>query len=88
MEKTGLTILEVVELFEYGKNNIGYWDRAKLHKHVVNKSLPIAEALYSGYSLLFLFNNATSYSVYANNALRTGGINKNSGGNQAWLCNS
>lgn len=87
MEKTGLTILEAVELFEYGKNNEGYWDGAKLHKQVVSKALPIAEALYPGYSLLFLFDNATSHSVYANNALRTGGMNKSSGGKQAWLRN-
>ena len=53
----------------------------------MSKALPIAEALYPGYSLLFLFDNATSHSVYANNALRTGGMNKNSSGKQAWLRN-
>ena len=37
---------EAVEVFEYEKNNDGYWDGAKLHQQVVNKALPIAEALY------------------------------------------
>lgn len=30
-QRTGLTVTEAVELFEYGKNNGGYWDGAKLH---------------------------------------------------------
>lgn len=67
--RTGLIYTEAVEIFEYEKNNDGYWDRAKLHQQVVNKALPITEALYSGYSLLFLFDNTTSHSVYAKDAL-------------------
>ena len=46
IDKTGLSVTEAVELFEYGKTNEGYWDGSKLHKQVVNKALPIAEALY------------------------------------------
>lgn len=84
---TGLTIIEAVELFEHGKNNGGYWNRAKLHQQVVNKALAIVEALYPGYSLLFLFENATSNSVYADNTLCSGNKNKGPGGKQSWLCN-
>ncbi len=87
MEKTGLTFRETVELFEYGKNNEGYWDGPNLYKQVVNKALLIAEALYPGYSLLFLFDNATSHSVYTKNALCTKGMNKVSSRKQVWLCN-
>lgn len=87
MDKTGLTILEAVELFEYRKNNERYWDGAKLHKQVVSKALPITKVLYPDYLLLFLFENATSYSVYANNALRIKEVNKNSSSKQAWLRN-
>ena len=87
IEKTGLTILEAVELFEYEKKNERYWNRAKLYKQIVSKALPIAKALYLGYSLLFLFDNTTSHSVYANNALCTRGMNKSSGGKQVWLRN-
>src|SRR6267378_820791 len=65
MGSTGLTADEAVEVLEYGKNREGYWDGAKLLKQVVNKALPIAEALFPGYSLFFLFDNATSHSVYA-----------------------
>lgn len=31
LEKTGLTHTRVVEIFEYRKNNDGYWDGTKLH---------------------------------------------------------
>ena len=85
IDKTGLSVTEAVELFKYGKTNEGYWDGSKLHKQVVNKALPIAEALYPGYSLLFLFDNATSHSVYAQNALCTAQMNKRIGGQQPWL---
>ena len=67
IQKTGLIFRKVVELFEYEKNNEGYWDSPKLHKKVVTKALPIAKTLYSGYSLLFLFDNSTSHSIYADN---------------------
>ncbi len=49
IRRTGLLEEEAVEIFEYGKNNDGYWDGAKLHQQVVNNALPIAEALYPGY---------------------------------------
>ena len=76
IDNTELSVTEAVELFEYEKTNQGYWDGPRLHKQVANKALPIAEVLYPGYSLLFLFNNATSHFVYAQNALRTAQMNK------------
>lgn len=87
IQQTGLQKIEAVEIFEYGKNNDGYWDGAKLHKQVVNKALPIAEALYPGYSLLFLFDNATSHSVYVKDALQVKDMNKGCGGKQPVLRN-
>lgn len=82
VQETGLTDTKAVKIFEYGKNNDGYWDGAKLHKQVVNKALPIAQALYPGYGLLFLFENATSHSVYAQDALQAKDMNKGPGGKQ------
>ncbi len=87
IEKSGLIHIESVEIFEYGKNKDGYWDVAKLYQQVVNKTLPIAETLYPGYSLLFLFDNATSHSVYAKDALQVRDMNKGIGGQQPRLCN-
>lgn len=87
IEKTGLRYTKAVKVFEYGKNNDGYWDGTKLHQQVVNKALPIAEALYLSYSLLFLYNNATSHSIYAKNALQVKDINKGTGGQQPQLRN-
>ncbi len=54
---------EAVKLLEYRKKNERYWDRAKLHRQVVEKTLPIADAFFPGYSLRFLFDNATGHSV-------------------------
>ena len=79
--------LEAVEYFEYGKNNDGYWKGENLLKQVVEKALPIAEALYPGYQLLFLFDNATSHSVFASDALQVDEMNKGSGGQQKFLRN-
>lgn len=87
MLQIGLTMTEAVELFKYEKNYERYWDGAKLHEQVISKALPIAKALYPGYALLFLFNNATSHSVYASNALCANNINKGMGGQQAQLRN-
>ncbi len=58
-----------MKISKYRINNDGYWDGAKLHKQVVEKALPIIEALYPGYSLCFLFDNAISHSVYAKDVL-------------------
>lgn len=77
--------LEAAEFFEYGKNNDGYWKGEHLLKQVVEKALPIGEALYPGYQLLFLFDNATSHSVYASDALQVDEMNKGIGGQQRYL---
>lgn len=87
VERCGLLTTEAVEIFEYGKNNDGYWDGAKLHHQVVSKALPIAEALYPGYLLLFLFDNATSHSIYAKDVLQVKDMNKGIGGKQPQFCN-
>lgn len=71
-----MKVTKVVEIFEYEKSNDRYWDRPKLHHQVITKALPITKALYPGYSFLFLFDNATSYSVYTQNALRTANMIK------------
>lgn len=78
--------LEAAILFEYGKED-GYWDGQRLLDQIVNRALPIAEALYPGYDFLFMFDNATSHLIYAKDALRTTHMNKGSGGNQPFLRN-
>lgn len=47
---------------------------------IVKKALPIGEALYPGYTLLFLFDNETSHAIYALDALQVGNMNKGPGG--------
>ncbi len=54
---------------------------------MLEKTLPITEALYPGYSILFMFDNATSHLVYAEDALCTYKINKRSVSKQIISCN-
>ena len=63
----------------------GYWTREYLLDQIVKKDLLIAESLYRGYELLFMFNNATSYSIYAKNVLQVAYMNKVSDGQQLFL---
>ena len=72
--------LEAAVYFEYRKTDDGYWTGEELLDQVVKKALPIGEVLYPGYELLFIFDNVTSHSVYAKDALQIGNINKGSGG--------
>ncbi len=51
----------------------------------MKKALPIGEALYPGYELLFLFDNATSHSIYAQDELQVANRNKGPGGQQLFL---
>lgn len=76
--------LEAVEFFEYGENNEGYWTGEYLLKQVVKKAMPIGKALYLRYQLLFLFDNATSHSVFASDALQVDEMNKGTGGQQSF----
>ena len=77
----------MVKLLQYGKNNKRYWDGSQLYKQVVTKALSIAEALHTRYLLLFLFDNATSHSLYADDALYITRINNKSKGKQIRLRN-
>lgn len=68
---------KTIKKFQYKKNNNEYWDKAKLYQQVINKLVLIAKALYLNYSLVFLFDNTTSYFVYIKDILQTKNINKN-----------
>lgn len=71
--------LETIIYFEYNKMEEGYWISEYLLEQIKAKALPIAEALYSGYELLFKFDNATSHAIYAKNILQVMHINKDLG---------
>ena len=58
----------------------GYWIGKHLLEQIKAKALPIVGALYSGYELLFMFDNATSYTIYAKDALQVTHMNKGPGG--------
>ena len=61
--------LEAVTYFGHGKTEEGYWTGEYLLDQITKKALPIAQALYPGYELLFMFDNVMSYLIYAKDAL-------------------
>ena len=76
---------EVVTYFKYLKTKERYWTEKHLLDQIVRKALPIEEALYLGYEFLFLFDNATSHSIYTPVALQVANMNKEPGGQQPFL---
>lgn len=63
----GLIFIKTIKIFEYEKNNNKYWNKTKLYKQVVKKILSITKVFYLKYLLYFLFDNATSHSIYTKN---------------------
>lgn len=64
IDKIRLLVMEVIKLFEYWYTNKNYLNWLSLYKQMINKVLPIIKKLYLSYLLIFLFNNATSHSIY------------------------
>lgn len=62
--------------FKYGKMEKDYWTKEYLLDQIKTKALPIGKALYLKYELLFIFNNATNYAIYAKDVLQVIYINK------------
>lgn len=52
---------------------------------IKSKALPIAKALYSGYELLFIFDNTISHAIYAKDVLQVAHMNKSPGDQQPFL---
>ena len=77
--------IEAVTYFECGKMEEGYWTGEHLLDQIKSKALPIAEDLYPGYELPFMFDNATSHAIYAKDALQVMHVNKGPGGQQPFL---
>lgn len=75
---------EAAVYFEYGQEE-GYWKGVHLFRQVKERALPIVMALYPGYQFLFLFDNATSLAIYAEDALQVVKMNKSTGGQQSFL---
>ncbi len=63
----------------------GYWAGEHLLDQIINKALPIAESLYPGYELLFMFDNTTSHFIYAKDELQFTQMNKGLDGQQFFL---
>ena len=77
--------LEAVTYFGYGKIEERYWTDEYLLNQIQKKTLPIGETLYLGYALLFMFDNTTSHSIYAKDALQVANMNKGLEGQPAFL---
>jgi len=68
---------------EYGGEN--WWDGEDLIQQVVKVAIPIFEAAFPGCQALFLFDNATSHSAFAADALRAKKMSLRPGGAQSKL---
>lgn len=75
----------MIQYFVYGKNNDRYQKKKNLLKYIIKKTLLITKVLYLGYQLLFLFDNITSYLLFALNAFQVNEINKNSRSQQKFF---
>ena len=84
LASSGISI-EAANYFGYGKMEQGYWTGEHLLDQIQAKALPIGEALYLGYELLFMFDNATSHAIYAKDALQVAQMNKGPEGQQPFL---
>ena len=62
-----------------------YWTGEHLLDQIKSKVLPIAEVLYPGYELLFMFDNTISHEIYAKDALQVANMNKGPGEQQLFL---
>ena len=60
---------EAAIYFKYGTIEERYWTSKHLLDQIQNKVLPIKEAIYPSYELLFMFDNAISYIIYAKDTL-------------------
>ena len=68
---------------EYGGDN--WWDGDDLVLQVTRVAIPIFEAAFPGCQALFMFDNATSHSAFADNALRARNMGLRPGGAQGLL---
>jgi len=79
-----LGILEfATKLFELGTGSEGYCGGDKIIQQVTETIIPMFKVVYSGYQALFLFDNATSHSAFAEDALRVQHMNLDPGGKQS-----
>lgn len=53
---------------------------------IETKALPIGEALYLRYELLFIFDNVTSHAIYAKDVLQVVFMNKEPNSQQLFIC--
>jgi hypothetical protein len=67
---------------ETGTNNDGWWTTEKLKDQIINKAIPLFEATHPGCIALFAFDNATSHSAFAKDALVASKMNWDDGGKQ------
>ncbi|RPA94627.1 hypothetical protein L873DRAFT_1837574 [Choiromyces venosus 120613-1] len=76
------------KLFEFSsQNSSGYWSTEDIISHTLDTGIKMFEAVYPGYKALFLFDNASSHSSFAEDALRVQNMNLSGGGEQATMRN-
>lgn len=74
------------QTFEFGQQNVSaYWSHENVIDQTINCGLKMFQAVYPGYWAYFIYDNASSHSSYATDALRVQSINLGAGGDQTIL---
>ena len=82
-------VTEARVLFEYGAQGQGYWKGEDLYRQVVDRLIPIFEAVHGNgpnglpCQGLFIFDNATGHKIFANDALIARSLPLKDGGKRA-----
>lgn len=76
---------KAITYIQYSKIEERYWIDKHLLNQIKNKALSITKALYPGYELLFIFDNATGYAIYTKNILQIVQIKKDLESQQLFL---
>jgi len=80
--------LHASKTFEFGsQNHASYWSTDDIISHTLDTAVKMFEAVYPGYKALFLFDNASSHSSFAEDALRVQNMNLSGGGDQPAMRN-
>jgi len=80
--------LHASKTFEFGsQNHAGYWSTDDIISYTLDTAVKMFKAVFPGYKALFLFDNASSHSSFAEDALRVQNMNLSGGGDQPAMRN-
>ncbi|EFP94093.1 uncharacterized protein PGTG_20080 [Puccinia graminis f. sp. tritici CRL 75-36-700-3] len=83
-----LSLADAATVIYPGSQGDPWWDMKQLCAQVVEKAIPIFEALHPGSQGVFVFDCSSAHEAYGPNALRVQNMNLSLGGKQARMCDT